>query len=135
MFFLGFVLFIFFKKKRVLLMLHDFYDMKQTNKHRRSDVSTRVAVDEALNEATATNRFNAATSESNVQHMPTWRRGEGGGRDTSNLFLTRHNDVNAWAFKNKRVNHVIGNKKCNINTNIHHTEIHLRKKMKLKKKV
>lgn len=47
----------------------------------------------------------------------------GGQRDTSNLFLTRHNDVNAWAFKNKqRVNHVIGN------TNVISTQIYITQK-------
>ena len=39
--------------------------------------------------------------------MLTWREGRrrGGGAvecDTSNLFLTRHDDVNAWAFKKKQ---------------------------------
>lgn len=79
-------------------MLHDFYDMKQNN----TSVVILVHVwlwTEALSRSTATKCFNAATFESNVQTSEsTHANMEGGvGRDTSNLFLTRHNDVNAWA--------------------------------------
>lgn len=82
---------------------------------------------EALNELTATNRFSAATLSVMYKplgpHMLTWVGWGGGQRDTSNLFLTRHNDVNAWAFKNKqRVNHVIGN------TNVISTQIYITQK-------
>lgn len=93
---------------------------------------------EALNELTATNRFSAATLSVMYKplgpHMLTWVGWGGGQRDTSNLFLTRHNDVNAWAFKNKQSESCYRKYKCNINTNIHHTEIHLRKKNEIEEK-
>lgn len=70
--------------------------MKQ---HKRSGISTRVAADGGAERVDRDdNRFNAATVSPNVQkplspHMVNMEGGRGEQGDTSNLFLTRHNDV------------------------------------------
>lgn len=76
-------------------MLHDFYDMKQTN----TSVVILAHVWLWTEAPRQKKRFDAATFESNVQTSQSTHAnmGRGGQCDTSNLFLTRHNDVNAWA--------------------------------------